>query len=133
MDSYATLDELYSKQTPEVRRAMFANPKFAKIVDGAARALIERTGAGDQALHYLHGLAAGSHPDLAAALVVSVTRIFVEKGAVFSCNDKTLEFPDRTYIEDSSDLVRSSSRPSNRRARHAINQLETLVAKEPSP
>ena len=132
MDSYARLDDLYGEQVrPEVRRAMLANPKFTEIVDRAAQALIEQTGAGDQALHYLHGLAAGSHPDLAAALLVSATRIFVEKGAVFSRNDKTLEFPNRTYIEDLSDLIRGSSAQPNRQARQAIKQLKTLVTKEP--
>ncbi len=131
MHSYATLDELYGEQDPEVRQAMLANPKFAKIVDGAAQALIEQTGAGDQALHYLHGLAAGSHPDLAAALLVSATRIFVEKGAVFSRNDKTLEFPTRTYVEDLSDLIRGSSAQPNRQARQAVKQLKTLVTKDP--
>jgi len=136
MDSYARLDELYGKQDPEVRQAMLANPKFAKIVDGAAQALIstclkkgpsgDSIDAGDLALHYLHGLAEGSNTELAAALVVSATRTFVENGVIFTHNDKMLT-SNRTYIDDLRRLIGQS----NSAASEAIKVLESRAVRKP--
>jgi hypothetical protein len=137
MDSYARLDDLYGKQVRrEVRTAMLANPKFTEIVDRAAQALIstclnkelpgDSTDAGDLALHYLHGLAEGSNPELAAALVVSATRIFVDNDVIFSHNDEMLT-SNRTYIDDLRRLIGQS----NSAASEAIKVLESRAVRKP--
>jgi len=127
LSSYSRLDDFWKQSRPEVRRAMLANPDFKPIVDGAARAFISacfkdnNPTAGDQALHYIYGLAKDSDPGLATALVISAARIFEEDHAVFTRDDKMLE-SDQTYVEGLNLLI-DRSEPG------AVQAIESLTAR----
>ena len=91
---FSEIDQISRQERWAVRHAMRADPRFEKIVDGAARALIdaclEGTKDGDKVMTYFHQRAMDSHPELAAAYVISAVRIFEEKAVVFSPPDRQL-------------------------------------------
>jgi hypothetical protein len=137
---FSNLDLIFRQEPPLVRQAIRANPAFAEIVNGAANALIgsclnghgrsrgDLVNPADQALHFLLHQTKTSHPELAAAFVVSAAAIFKSYTnrdvPIFSFND-TVPHTNRTYIAELQRYIGHSNREANK----AIKELEALVAK----
>jgi hypothetical protein len=125
---FSEINQIFQQERWAVRHAMRADPYFEKIVDGAARALIdaclEGTKDGDKVMTYFHQRAMDSHPELAAAYVTSAVRIFEKKGVVFSP-------PDRQLRALASHIGKSDRREDQRvkEAIRATDRLGQMVAK----
>jgi hypothetical protein len=132
---FSEIDKIFKQERWAVREAIRKDSRFKSIVDEAARILIDAClqgnkpddsgkNSGDWIMPYFHQRAMDSHPELAAAYVISAVRIFEEKGVVFSP-------PDRQLRALASHIRKSGGREEQtfREAIRAIDRVGRMVVK----
>lgn len=132
---FSEIDKIFKQERWAVREAIRKDPRFKGIVDEAALILINAflQGAksddsgmnpGDGIMPYFYQRATDSHPELAAAYVISAVRIFSEKNVVFSP-------PDRPLRALASHISKSDGREDQtvKTAIRAIDRLGQMVVK----
>ena len=147
MEPLWSLDKAYfsAKGRPDVQREMLANPDFRKALDGIAKNLFDRAlkekekdsrfCAGEEVVQVLLNSTDFLHPDVAGALVVSSTPLFVQyhkqvNGPIFS-SDKRVIIPDTHKRETYVEALGRSLGSKNPDVIKAIALLQTMVG--PSP
>jgi hypothetical protein len=131
---FSEIDKIFKEERWAVRKAIRENPAYGYkgIVDGAAEALIdaclEGTKDGDKFVPYFLRRAMDSHPELAAAYLMSAVRILEKRDAVLSPLDQQ-------QLQEFRDHISHSDKRLHRlvnEAKKAVRQLERM-AEKPSP